>query len=62
MKRYAYIIVLLLSVLSTSCERTIEFVDTSEALDYTLTVNALAVEGSPLSVYVNRTYSRNLWL
>ncbi|MBR3717672.1 MAG: DUF4249 family protein, partial [Bacteroidaceae bacterium] len=57
MKRYAYIIVLLLSVLSTSCERTIEFVDTSEALDYTLTVNALAVEGSPLSVYVNRTYS-----
>lgn len=57
MKRYAYIIVLLLSVLSTSCECTIEFVDTSEALDYTLTVNALAVEGSPLSVYVNRTYS-----
>ena len=57
MKYYTYIIALLLSVLSTSCERTIDFVETSEALDHTLTVNALAIEGSPLSVYVNRTYS-----
>ena len=57
MKYYTYIIALLLSVLSTSCERTIDFVDTSEALDHTLTINALAIEGSTLSVYVNRTYS-----
>ena len=57
MKYYTYILALLLSVLSTSCERTIDFVETSEALDHTLTVNALAIEGSPLSVYVNRTYS-----
>ena len=57
MKYYNYILALLLGVLSTSCERTIDFVETSEALDYTLTINALAIEGSPLSVYLNRTYS-----
>ena len=57
MKYYTYIIALLLSVFSTSCERTIDFVDTSEGLEHNLTINALAVEGSPLAVYVNRTYS-----
>ncbi|MDO4185210.1 MAG: DUF4249 family protein [Bacteroidales bacterium] len=57
MKYYAHIMLLLLGVFSTSCERTIDFVETSEALDYTLTINALAVEGSPLGVYINRTYS-----
>ena len=57
MKYYTYIIALLLSVFSASCERTIDFVDTSEGLEHNLTINALAIEGSPLVVYVNRTYS-----
>ena len=57
MKYYTYIIVLLLGVLSTSCERTIDFVETTQNLDHSLTINALAIEGSPLSVYLNRTYS-----
>ncbi len=59
MKHYAYIIALLLSVLSTSCERTIDFIDTAETLktDHTLTINAVAIEGSPLGVYLNRTYT-----
>ena len=59
MKHYAYILVLLLGVLSTSCERTIDFIDTTETLktDHTLTINAVAIEGSPLGVYLNRTYT-----
>lgn len=59
MKYYTYIIVLLLGVLSTSCERTIDFVDTSEAIKHNLTINAVASEGSRLGVYLNRTYSLN---
>ncbi|MBR1940929.1 MAG: DUF4249 family protein [Bacteroidaceae bacterium] len=59
MKYYVYIMVLLLGVLSTSCERTIEFIDTAESLktDHTLTINAVAIEGSPLGVFLNRTYT-----
>ena len=59
MKYYTYIIALLLSVLSASCERTIDFVDTSEAVKHNLTINAVASEGSRLGVYLNRTYSLN---
>lgn len=59
MKRHSYRLVLLLCVFSTSCERTIEFIDTTETLktDHTLTINAVAIEGSPLGVYLNRTYT-----
>ena len=57
MKHNSYIIFLILGILCTSCERTIDFVDTSEALDHNLTINAIAVEGSPLGVFLNRTYS-----
>ena len=59
MKYYTYILALLLGVLSISCERTIDFIDTTETLktDHTLTINAVAIEGTPLSVYLNRTYT-----
>ncbi len=57
MKHSVTIFVILIGALCASCERTIDFVDTSENLKNSLTINAVAIEGEPLGVFLNRTYS-----
>ena len=59
MKNIHYIFILLLVLANTSCERTIDFEGPKEETASDLVVNALAVEGCPLTVFLNRAYLVN---
>ena len=53
MKSSNYILSLILFI-CCSCERNLDFIDTTVDTGHNITINALAIEGSPLGVYLNR--------
>ena len=55
--RRTYILTLLtLAFVSMSCERDLDFDTPSEESEGSMIINAVAVTGSPLTVYLNKTY------
>lgn len=59
MKKIHYIILFLLVLVSTSCERTIDFEGPKEETANDVVINALAVADGELIVYLNRAYLVN---
>lgn len=55
MKSSNYILSLILFA-CCSCERNLDFIDTTVDTGHNITINALAIEGSPLGVYLNRAF------
>jgi len=55
MKSSNYILSLILFI-CCSCERNLDFIDTTVDTGHNITINALAIEGSPLGVYLNRAF------
>jgi hypothetical protein len=59
MKARNYILFMLLSLLGTACERTLDFMEVEETSVSDLTLNAIAVTGSPLKAFLSRTLPIN---
>ena len=59
MKARHYILFSLLALLGTACERTIDFVEIDEATVNDMTLNAIAVTGTPLKVFLSHAYPVN---
>jgi hypothetical protein len=59
MKAVNYILMLLLVLIGSACERTLEFEDPADETANDIVVNAVAVAGTPFKVYLNRAYLVN---
>ncbi|MBR1940732.1 MAG: DUF4249 family protein [Bacteroidaceae bacterium] len=59
MKVKLIIILLLMMLVGTACERTLEFDDPTQAAADDMAVNAIAVAGTPFKVYLNHVYLVN---
>lgn len=59
MKARNYILFILLALMGTACERTLDFMEVEETSVSDLTLNAIAVTGSPLKVFLSRTLPIN---
>jgi len=59
MKAKIYILLLATVLMGTACERTLDFVETEEASVSDITLNAIAITGTPLKVYLSRSYPVN---
>ena len=52
MKARYYIILCIVALMGSACERTLDFVNTQEEQANDMTIDAIAVEGTPLLVYL----------
>lgn len=59
MKAKCYILLLVLSLMGTGCERTLDFMEVEESSVNDMTLNAIAVTGTPLKVFLSHTYPVN---
>lgn len=59
MKARYYILLLALALIGTACERTLDFMEVEETSVSDLTLNAIAVSGTPLKVFLSHTYPIN---
>lgn len=59
MKAKYYIILLLIALIGSACERNLEFEDPADETINDIVVNAVAVAGTPIKVYLNRAYLVN---
>lgn len=59
MKAKYYIILLLMALIGSACERNLEFEDPAGEIVNDMVVNAVAVAGTPIKVYLNRAYLVN---
>ena len=59
MKARYYILLLVLTLIGTACERTLDFVEIEEHSVKDMTLNAIAVTGTPLKVFLSHTYPVN---
>ena len=56
MKRFIYSAFLIFVLITSSCERDLDFDTPSEESKGIMIINAVAVSGSPLTVFINKTY------
>lgn len=59
MKARYYIILCIVALMGSACERTLDFVNTQEEQANDMTIDAIAVEGTPLLVYLSHAYAIN---
>ena len=59
MKAVKYILILLVALIGSACERNLEFEDPADETVNDIVVNAVAVAGLPFKVYLNRAYLVN---
>ena len=59
MKAKYYIIFFLISLIGSACERTLDFEDPADESVNDLTINAVAIAGTTLKVYLNHAYLIN---
>ncbi len=59
MKARHYIILCIVALMGSACERTLDFVNTQEEQANDMTIDAIAVEGTPLKVYLSHAYAIN---
>ena len=54
MKTRHYLILIAMALITSACERTLDFVNTQEEQDNDMTLDAIVVEGEPLAVYLSQ--------